>query len=49
MIAKIQSIAKIQIFAMHSNFLYDSEKLCIAKFRRDCEIFAMVAKFSLWL
>ena len=24
-IAKIQGIAKIQIFAMHSNFLYDSE------------------------
>ena len=40
-IAKIQGIAKIQIFAMHSNFLYDS-----AKFRSDCEIFAMVAKFS---
>ena len=36
---------KIQIFAMHSNFRYDSEKQCIAKFRRDCEIFAMVAKF----
>ena len=44
---------------MHSNFRYDSEiitkfcyhseKICIAKFRRDCEIFAMVAKFSLWL
>ena len=25
---------------------YHSEKLCIAKFRRDCEIFAMVVKFS---
>ena len=25
MIAKIQGIAKIQIFAMHSNFRYDSE------------------------
>ena len=24
-IAKIQGIAKIQIFAMHSNFRYDSE------------------------
>ena len=24
-IAKIQGIEKIQIFAMHSNFLYDSE------------------------
>ena len=52
MIAKIQGIAKIQIFSMHSNFrliakfLYHSEKLCIAKFRRDCEIFVMVVKFS---
>ena len=27
-------------------FRYHSEKLCIAKFRRDCEIFAMVEKFS---
>ena len=26
-IAKIQGIAKIQIFAMHSNFRYDSEFL----------------------
>ena len=26
-IAKIQGIAKIQIFAMHSNFRYDSEIL----------------------
>ena len=25
MIAKIQGIAKIQIFSMHSNFRYDSE------------------------
>ena len=47
-IAKIQGIAKIQIFAMHSNFRYDSEKMCIAKisqglrnFRYGCEIFAM--------
>ena len=52
-IAKIQGIAKIQIFAMHSNFRYDSEKLCIAKFsqglrnfRYGCEIFAILAKFS---
>ena len=30
-IAKIQGIVKIQIFAMHSNFRYDSEKMCIAK------------------
>ena len=35
------------IFAMIAKFCYHSEKLCIAKFRRDCEIFAMVAKFSL--
>ena len=27
-------------------FRYHSEKLCIEKFRRDCEIFSMVAKFS---
>ena len=33
-IAKLQGIAKIQIFSMHINFRYDSE------------IFAMVAKFS---
>ena len=52
-IAKIQGIEKIQIFAMHSNFRYDSEKLCIAKFsqglqnfRYGCEIFAILAKFS---
>ena len=31
---------------MHSELRYDSEKMCIAKFRRDCEIFAMVTKFS---
>ena len=30
-IAKIQGIAKIQIFSMHNNFRYDSEKMCIAK------------------
>ena len=55
-IAKIQGIAKIQIFAMHSNFRYDSElsreKMCIAKisqglrnFCYGCEIFAILAKF----
>ena len=27
-------------------FCYHSEKMCIAKFRRDCEIFAMVEKIS---
>ena len=31
---------------MIAKFRYHSEKMCIAKFRRDCEIFAMVAKFS---
>ena len=31
---------------MIANFRYHSEKLCIAKFRRDGEIFAMVAKLS---
>ena len=31
---------------MIAKFRYHSEKLCIAKFRRDCEIFSMVAKFS---
>ena len=31
---------------MIAKFRYHSEKLCITKFRRDCEIFAMVAKFS---
>ena len=31
---------------MIAKFLYHSEKLCITKFCRDCEIFAMVAKFS---
>ena len=31
---------------MIAKFRYHSEKLCIAKFRRDCEIFAMVVKFS---
>ena len=30
---------------MIAKFRFHSEKLCIAKFRRDCEIFAMVAKF----
>ena len=52
-IAKIQGMEKIQIFDMHGNFCYHSEKLCIAKFsqglrnfRYGCEIFAMVAKFS---
>ena len=30
---------------MIAKFRYHSEKLCIAKFRRDCEIFAMVVKF----
>ena len=30
---------------MIANFRYDSEKLCIEKFRRDCEIFAMVRNF----
>ena len=35
-IAKIQGIAKFKIFAMHSNFLYASEKLCIAKFTVPC-------------
>ena len=34
---------------MIAKFRYHSQKMCIAKFRRDCEIFAMVAKFSLWL
>ena len=32
---------------MIAKFRYHSEKMCIAKFHRDCEIFAMVAKFSL--
>ena len=31
---------------MIAKFRYHSEKLCIAKFRRDCEIFVTVAKFS---
>ena len=31
---------------MIAKFRYDSEKICIEKFRRDCETFAMVAKFS---
>ena len=31
---------------MIAKFRYHSEKLCIAKFRRDCEIFATIAKFS---
>ena len=31
---------------MIAKFRYHSEKLCIAKFRKDCEIFAMVVKFS---
>ena len=31
---------------MIAKFRYHSEKLCIAKFRRDCEMFAMVARFS---
>ena len=31
---------------MIAKFRYHREKLCIAKFRRDCEIFVMVAKFS---
>ena len=51
-IAKIQGIAKIQIFAMHSNFRYHSKKMCIAKIsqglrnlRYGCEIFAILAKF----
>ena len=30
---------------MIAKFSYHSEKLCIAKFRRDCGILAMVAKF----
>ena len=41
-------------FAMHSNFRYNSESLAIAKFslglrnfRYHCEIFAILAKFSL--
>ena len=29
---------------MIAEFRYHREKLCIAKFRRDCEIFAMVAE-----
>ena len=31
---------------MIAKFRYHSEKLCIAKFRRDCENFAILAKFS---
>ena len=31
---------------MIAKFRYHSEKLCIAKFRKDCEIFSMVEKFS---
>ena len=31
---------------MIAKFRYHREKLCIEKIRRDCEIFAMVAKFS---
>ena len=31
---------------MVANFRYHSENMAIAKFRLDCEIFAMVAKFS---
>ena len=31
---------------MIAKFRYHSEKMCIAKFRRDCEIFAIPAKFS---
>ena len=30
-IAKIQGIVKIQIFVMHGNFRYHSEKMCIEK------------------
>ena len=48
MIAKNARHSEIQIFAMHDNFRYDSEILCIAKislglrnFRYGCEIFAM--------
>ena len=40
-IAKITGIAKIQIFAMHSNFRYHSENSVIAKI----EIFAMHSNF----
>ena len=42
-IAKIQGIAKIQIFSMHNNFRYDSEK------NVHSENFAGIVKFSLWL
>ena len=31
---------------MIAKFRYHSEKMCIEKFHMDCEIFAMVAKFS---
>ena len=31
---------------MIANIRYHSEKMCIAKFRKDCEFFVMVAKFS---
>ena len=31
---------------MIANFCYHSENIAITKFRYDCEIFAMVAKFS---
>ena len=54
-IAKIQGIAKIPIslctvtFAMIANFHYDSEIFLAERKTVHSEIFAGIAKFSLWL